>query len=355
MPELRLDPLEYCAPPAASFWGWYDSADTLAWLADFSTIAFRLELEHVLRSLACGGSGLPPLSLVLLVLAACRDSWETTGASRATLVTFAKSLGLEASDIVRLEDGLRTISRFSPALRHPIEAKVHLLQFLFETGGACRIGEQALAVCDKLLLEKTTPIDRYRSGRASQQELCDGMAHLLAGLDRLDEETLQLRQATSLDELVQPAEIDAENWKQTRALVSSLLDDQEFGGIARVARALMAVVHLPRLLWEPEELPMGGFSDIENRGSLDRLLLSELAHDDLTLAVRVALNEALYLRRETPPKTPSLARSILIDVGIRMWGVPRVFATSAALALLATTDHHAVATVYRAGNADREG
>ena len=111
---------------------------------------------------------------------------------------------------------------------------------------------------------------------------------------------------------------------------------------------LMAVVHLPRPLWDPEELPMGGFSDIANRGSLDRLLISELAHDDLTLAVRIALNEALYLRRETPPKTPSLARSILIDVGIRMWGIPRVFATSAALALLATTDHRAAATVYRA-------
>ena len=40
-------------------------------------------------------------------------------------------------------------------------------------------------------------------------------------------------------------------------------------------------------------------SDISNRGPLDRLLLSESAHDDLTLAVRIALNEALYLRRES--------------------------------------------------------
>ena len=47
------------------------------------------------------------------------------------------SLGLEAPDIGRLEDGLNKIARLSPELRHPIEAKVHLLQFLFETGGAC--------------------------------------------------------------------------------------------------------------------------------------------------------------------------------------------------------------------------
>ncbi|GAG03816.1 unnamed protein product, partial [marine sediment metagenome] len=84
------------------------------------------------------------------------------------------------------------------------------------------------------------------------------------------------------------------------------------------------------------------------RGSVDRLLVSELAHDDLTLAVRLALNEALYLRRESPPKTPSQSRSILIDAGIRMWGVPRVFAASVALALAATADDHVTVSAFRA-------
>ena len=39
-------------------------------------------------------------------------------------------------------------------------------------------------------------------------------------------------------------------------------------------------------------------------GDFDRLLVSELAHDDLTLSVRIALNEALYLRREAPARDP---------------------------------------------------
>ena len=99
-------------------------------------LRFGGELEQVLRALACGGCGLPPLSIVVLVFAACRDAWARRLAGRSDLVGFAKCLGLDATDIGRLEDGLTKISRFSPELRQPIEAKLHLLQFLFETGGA---------------------------------------------------------------------------------------------------------------------------------------------------------------------------------------------------------------------------
>ena len=93
---------------------------------------------------------------------------------------------------------------------------------------------------------------------------------------------------------------------------------------------------------------MGGISDISNRGPLDRLLLSELAHDDLTLAVRIATNEALYLRREAPPSSPPKRRAVLIDAGIRLWGVPRVFAAAVALSLVAATDRNIRVEAYRA-------
>ena len=68
---------------------------------------------------------------------------------------------------------------------------------------------------------------------------------------------------------------------------------------------------------------------------MDRLLPSELAHDNLTLAVRIAMNEALYLRRETPPSNPPKHRAVLLDSGVRLWGVPRVFATAVGMALAA--------------------
>src|SRR6185295_15446117 len=71
------------------------------------------------------------------------------------------------------------------------------------------------------------------------------------------------------------------------------------------------------------------------------------AYDDDTLAARIALNEALYLRREPPAANPPPRRVLLIDVGIRMWGLPRIFATAAAMALAATADPHAELATYR--------
>jgi ribosomal protein L7/L12 len=124
----------------------------------------------------------------------------------------------------------------------------------------------------------------------------------------------------------------------SRGLLEELADDEELSGFARLTKQLIAAITLPRTLSDPDDLQMGGISDITNRGSLDKLLLSELAHDDLTLAVRLAMNEALYMRRESPPVPQARTRSVLIDVSLPMWGIPRLFATAAALALHATSD-----------------
>src|SRR5262249_7407213 len=168
------------------------------------------------------------------------------------------------------------------------------------------------------------------------------------GLNRLDADSLALRLKTGLDEVVAPAEIDLTPAERARSLIAQLEDDDELSGVGRLARHLMAAVTLPRAVSDREDLPLGGVSDISNRGPLDRLLLSELAHDDLTLAVRVATGEALYLRREQPPRTPPRERVLLLESGIRTWGVPRVFATAVALALTATTDTHTDVVCYRA-------
>ena len=131
-----------------------------------------------------------------------------------------------------------------------------------------------------------------------------------------------------------------------RQLIARLQDDEELGGLARIARHMMAAIHLPRAISDREDLPVGGVSDISNRGPLDRLLPSELAHDDLTLAVRIAMNEALYLRRETPPSNPPKHRAVLLDSGIRLWGVPRVFATAVGMALAAGTQRNVRTDVF---------
>jgi len=64
--------------------------------------------------------------------------------------------------------------------------------------------------------------------------------------------------------------------------------------------------------------------------------------------VRVALNEALYLRREPPMREPPGALALLLDSGVRLWGVPRVLATAVALALVARDKQHSEVLAWRA-------
>jgi hypothetical protein len=148
----------------------------------------------------------------------------------------------------------------------------------------------------------------------------------------------------------EPAEAERADAERIRGLVDALEGDVELGGVARLARALRAAVHVPRPVEREDELPLGGVSDIANRGPLDRLLVSELAHDELTFAVRVATGEALYLRREAPPRAPAGGRALLVDVGVRLWGSARSLAAAVALALGATAGKGRVRT-WRAQNA----
>src|SRR5262245_9373952 len=69
MTDPNLLALAYFASGPDIPWAW-DGGDVLAW-KDGDTIAFRPEVEAILRRLA--PHGLPPFGALVLLLAACRD------------------------------------------------------------------------------------------------------------------------------------------------------------------------------------------------------------------------------------------------------------------------------------------
>jgi len=338
----------YLAPFPSSFWRWEDEAEVVAWI-DGQTIAFRAELAGVLARLA--PRGLPPLSAVVLLLAACRDGWPGESNRLSTMAGVLATLRRrEFPDwLGELFLQLDAVRALPAELRATPLAKADLAELVFEECRTRTSPEEAEAV--------RWAVSSYLSPEmlAPQADLPCGFEGVLGelrclyeGLKKLDAEKLKLRRRTGLDQLVRPADFDLPPAELARRLIARLHDDQELGGMARMARHLLAAIHLPHALSDREDLPVGGISDISNRGSLDRLLLSELAHDDLTLAVRVALSEAIYLRREAPPRNPPKHRAVLIDAGIRLWGIPRVFAAAVALSLVATSDRNIRVDAYRA-------
>lgn len=120
--------------------------------------------------------------------------------------------------------------------------------------------------------------------------------------------------------------------------------------IAALIKNLWSGLNIPFKQLKPSEQPMGGISDITNKGSFDRLLISEFAHDDLSFLSRLANNEALYLHRESPPDDNYLERIILIDNSIKNWGTPRVVAYAIMLAIAKHPKAKTASTAYSLGN-----
>jgi len=254
--------------------------------------------------------------------------------------------GLQAMHAA-VEDGLAGIARLPEEVRTSVRAKATLAEQIFGTlpgdpGKAALYG----AVVEVLRSGVLTDAMLNDPGAPPPESRNEWLA-LHEGLKGFSADSLALRARTGLDELPQAPELPEISSARVRALIAELRTDAEHAGLARLARDFMAALQLPRRLAEPDEMPVGGFADLSNRGNLDRLLLSELGHDDLTLAVRIALNEALYLRREPPAKQPPSTLAILIDSGVRLWGVPRVLATAVGLTLIAKSGRHEELAVYR--------
>lgn len=338
----------YLSPPVEHFWLWSEDGEVVQWKRG-DTIAFRAELLFVLERLA--PHGLPPFDEVLLLFASCR--WNTAPSSDFVVSLLDSEGPGDDGPAAWPYDVVSAIDRMwrLPAdVREPLDAKAILAEVVFEGRSPILPPDVARVVVELLRTASPTGFTQGVEflGYRRKSALRESLESLSRGMDRVEVESLRLRRRTGLDDMPGAAAENPPEEPTLRELIATLSSDAELGGMARLARNLLAVAELPRRLGESDELPLGGVSDVGNRGTFDRLLLSELAHDDLTLSVRVALNEALYLRRESPPRTPPERRFLLIDSGLRLWGVPRIFAASVALAFAAAADKNATVQAWRA-------
>ncbi|BBO34348.1 hypothetical protein [Lacipirellula parvula] len=350
MTDVDMAIREYLRAPDDGFWEWREGGEAIVW-KDNRTIAFRAEVAQVLRWLA--PQGLPSFSAILLLLAATRHSW-LEDRSGLGIIAGALQESAPQSLLSNAFSELDKVAQLEPELRTQIAAKRVLVEMALE--GAPRVvqGSTAEAIAEAMdrgigefidVAEVAVVASNYAPALLARD------LHLLsAGIHRVDAQALRMRLTTGIEEAPQSVELELSPSETARQLICSLLNDAEFAGVGRIAKRLESMTSLPRRLSAAPEQEAGGYSDIANRGPLDRLLASELAHDNNTLAVRVAMNEALYICRESPPSLPQTNRAILIDAGIRMWGLPRLFATAAALAFAAQSGRAGKVDFFRASD-----
>jgi len=330
----------YLATVDEDLWVWDENAETVQWSTGM-TIGFREEFAAIVERLH--GDGLPPFGAIVLFVAACRN--EPSGWDDDAPFGDSEPLNAEMTALANHFERIK-LQRHFHGLLDPF-ARIHGLP------EACRATLKAkVALAEEVFREtkqRSNPrpsddfVQAVRRRHFSPVTARRAIAALEEGLAEFDAESWPTRFRTGIDDAPAPAE-DIElpecapaNAETVRRLIDELRHDRELSSVASVARDLLAVAYLPRPMGSREELPIGGVSDISNRGSLHQLLIAELANDDFTLAMRISQGEALYLRREDPPTPPPGDRALVIDAGLRMWGVPRVFATSVGLALAATT------------------
>ncbi|WP_395737185.1 hypothetical protein [Prosthecobacter sp.] len=345
--------LAYFCAPLGHLWEWEDagSDQDVVWSDGRFTIALRQELTELLE--ACVPVGLPPLGSILWVISAASESFDA-GASRVRLWAAAERATGDSdvpSGIAALwktvAAGLGHVHALPADLRASGPARRRLLRMLFEDVSA-ELPHNIPPASSLHMLSEFVQTPGLKVFQRRSPEL-NGVARLLKDLSTLEKafsrcppEHLELRLRIGIDdlpsrqlELPLPAPDDAPAPEVPADLLRAL--EHEGGEPAQVAglvRRIGAMLHVPKAVTQREELPLGGVSDITNRGDPSRLLMTELAWDDLTFAVRLAQGEALYLRRESPPAEPPPKRLVLIDTGIFMWGKPRLFALGSALALL---------------------
>ncbi|MEZ5300988.1 MAG: hypothetical protein R3F11_10110 [Verrucomicrobiales bacterium] len=343
---------EYLSPCQDDFWRWDWKMEALEWTGG-GTIAFYDEVHAALDRVSA--FRLPPFQTVVILLAATQMNW-LESSRLDILIGYAGSLdqrqlaeALPPGWQQRLMATLDRVHHLAGSGKRSLAKKVTIIEQFFQAeiptpAGAIAardlLAEIKLGLPPELVSGNTRQVGQREKTAAFAGAVRQIIATKLSGDGRRIElltETGFAEVPAAAADLAEDAEFpDAD---KIRRLVADLArSGAEFSGIARAAQDLMAAVHLPKAVADPEDMPLGGVSDISNRGQLDRLLLTELANDDETLSIRVALNEALYLRREAPPKTPSRRRVLLVDCGIRLWGLPRAFAASVALALGATAD-----------------
>lgn len=322
-------------------WQWDDDFSALS-DDDDKVIVFMEELIPILTWLSV--RGLPRFGSVIFLLIACRTDPDGIFAQRM----YDRLDSLSSDHWTEVRQGLETIAQFPAELRTSTKAKAAICELAFEGVKNRMPHDDSLEIVSSLknlrsgiVLHAKYPLSVTTRGLSAD------IQQLARSLANITEENISRLLGAGTEEPLPEISIDLPPTPSVSSLIADLREDRQLAGLMAIVRDLTATVHIPRSPADPDRLPLGGVSDITNHGTLDKLLLSELAQDDEILATRLALNEALYLRREAPPRQNTQNRMMLLDAGIRLWGRPRLLACAAALATATTCERSHRLDVFR--------
>ncbi|RZK12961.1 MAG: hypothetical protein EOO46_01160 [Flavobacterium sp.] len=314
------------------FWQWEDEGEVIS-ITEGNTIAYRPYIAEILQRLA--DPGLPPFGSLLLVLIA------TNPQAEASLMTVRRVVekALERADYLGepLKSALAYLTQLSslPVKYKQGKNRQLLLQTLFadcHNRLSHRSSEtvcHAFATANKVIDEWSTPQPFFYNLYHEDFRVVELLSRRFSTMEKLID---QLAAFPLIDEeiVLEPREGVGEDEKD---FIETLVENSKTFHVGSLVKRLCSGLNIPHHNSLPSQQPLGGVSDLTNKGEFHRLLISEFANEDILFLSRLANNEALYINREVPPQNNDLERMILIDVSIKNWGTPKTIAYALLLAI----------------------
>lgn len=328
---------DYFVSPVPTVWAFADSGDAIEWTDHQCTALMLPHLQILCQALADQLKGLPPLTSILFAVDALSRGWTKELAQErfARLAFIAGMPGLKEGMQVEIVQWLSSLGSLDDQFRQGAQAHAAFLCEIFEQIPRdwltqARETYLTLDFLQNLIGDGGTLIQTRFGERQAAARALTTLDFL--SMNALDADSLRRRMRIGMSDLPESETVEIVERYPLAALVKQLaaLND-ELGSVARMAQSVSATLSLPRLPSDPDLLPIGGVSDVTNRGQPDRLLMSELALDSDLLIARIANGQALYLRREQPPQPEPKHRCMIVESSVRTWGKMRLFSAAFAL------------------------
>ncbi|MDF2932163.1 MAG: hypothetical protein K0R36_1494 [Chryseobacterium sp.] len=342
------------------FWEWTTDEDVpddtgyhennLISIPNVGAIVYRPYVIEVLKELQ--PQGLPPFGVLLLVLYVIQDGYLNLDG----ILYHIKRIQLDYIDVEKLNinEGIKFLENLR-ALGNKYKKgqnKIVLLQTVFAHSPVV-----ASPVNADLMLRVYAKRSHIIAESANKKELQDSViikdirtlailgskfptTEFIIKAMKNDVETPELE-----DEVVQE-ETTVETYKD---FIQELIEEPKTFQIGSLIKRIWSGLKIPMRHLSPGEQPIGGISDMTNKGDFNRMLLSEFANEDEVFMNRVANNEALYIQREIPPEENIFERIILIDTSLKNWGTPKVLAFASAIAVIKHPKAHSECKVFALG------
>ncbi|MEJ1241941.1 hypothetical protein WBG78_27595 [Chryseolinea sp. T2] len=319
---------EYFQSYRGYFWQWEDGGNVVA-IPQAATIAYTDYVGSVIEKLS--RQGLPPFGSLLLANIAMNHD----GSASLDVVYQILCNALKTSDDVDLSRAIRFLKLLA-SLPQPFkesDRRILVLQTIFERSHnnlSVKNSQSVLEHYRKGLVgdpqtefHRSVFTDDFRTLSLLESRFPDveSIINRISAIPDPKQIVIDFEERTGNDET---AKVD---------LIDELISNHKTHEVGSLIRWLWGGLNVPVHSSLPSQQPLGGISDLTNKGDFDKLLISEFAHDDLSFLSRLANNEALYIHREIPPAHNNLKRLVLIDATLKNWGTPRLMAFSVMLAI----------------------